>query len=66
MSAQGHLETNGRKKRRVGAAAEDQEYQPPGTKRVRLRICSTIFALTVPSSVLRAAIPLEGNKRNLP
>ncbi|EKM60935.1 uncharacterized protein PHACADRAFT_247165 [Phanerochaete carnosa HHB-10118-sp] len=32
MSAQGHLETNGRKKRRPGAA-EDQEYHPPGTKR---------------------------------
>ncbi|GJE85992.1 SNF2 family N-terminal domain-containing protein [Phanerochaete sordida] len=32
MSAHGHTETNGRRKRRTGAA-EDQEYQPPGTKR---------------------------------
>lgn len=33
MSAHGHPETNGRKKRRTGVVTEDQEYQPPGTKR---------------------------------
>ena len=30
----GYPEANGRKKRRTAATTEDQDYQPPGTKRV--------------------------------
>ena len=30
----GYTESNGRKKRRTAATTEDQDYQPPGTKRV--------------------------------
>lgn len=34
------LETNGRKKRRmVNAGEDDQDYQPPGGKRVSNRLC---------------------------
>lgn len=57
MSRDGYVETNGRKKRRTGVAAEDQDYRPPGTKRV----CSTAYTLhlsmTCPFSVHPVVIP---------
>ena len=61
---EGYVETNGRKKRKTGA--EDQDYLPPGTKRVRIQKLSFVSLPYVRLSVPRVVILHEENKMSAP